>query len=248
MEPKLLENRFYLSEQIVSSSYFSGLAFLARHNSCTAILYSAQYCWHVVCQYGPRRIHVCKGILGAWYQNPCAQSCHAHHKIHSKSPQNWFCVWFLSYVAWLEKWLKWKNTKNKRKLFETRWQFDVDHCNQSCHLWICRAELCCCRPMCKCVGEKPNCDRYTVGHSWRPLHVHAGADPGFWSGGQQSFDPKGWPWAQTLLKIGGFPLKLPENCMIKKKSWGQGGPGPQGPLDPLLTWNALNRNVGFVKC
>ena len=27
-----------------------------------------------------------------------------------------------------------------------------------------------------------------------------------------------------MLKIGGFSLKLPENCMILKKSWGQGGP------------------------
>ncbi len=34
--------------------------------------------------------------------------------------------------------------------------------------------------------------------------VMAAADPGFWSGGQQSFDPKG-AWAQTLLKIGVFP-------------------------------------------
>ncbi len=33
----------------------------------------------------------------------------------------------------------------------------------------------------------------------------------------------GGPWAQNLLKIGVFPLKLPENGMIKKKSWGQRG-------------------------
>ncbi len=40
----------------------------------------------------------------------------------------------------------------------------------------------------------------------------------------------GGPWAQNVLKIGGLPLKLPENCMILKKSWGQGG------LDPLVSW------------
>ncbi len=49
-------------------------------------------------------------------------------------------------------------------------------------------------------------------------------------GAQWSFDPKrGEPWEQNLLKIRGFPLKLPENCMILKKSSGLGG-----PLDPLL--------------
>ncbi len=41
----------------------------------------------------------------------------------------------------------------------------------------------------------------------------------------------GVPRAQKLLKIGVFPLQLPENYMILKKSWGQGGPGQ---LDPLL--------------
>ncbi len=68
----------------------------------------------------------------------------------------------------------------------------------------------------------------------RPLCLDAekpGVDPGFFSGwAQQSFDPKGGGWAQNLLKIGVFPLKLPENCMILKKSWGKGGPGPC--LDP----------------
>ncbi len=49
-------------------------------------------------------------------------------------------------------------------------------------------------------------------------------------GAQWSFDPKGGgALSPKLLKIGGFPLKLPENCMILKKSWGQGGLGPQGP-------------------
>ncbi len=28
---------------------------------------------------------------------------------------------------------------------------------------------------------------------------------------------------------------MPENCMILKKSWGQGRPGPQGLLDPLVS-------------
>ena len=46
------------------------------------------------------------------------------------------------------------------------------------------------------------------------------------------FDPRG-PWAQNVLKIEGFPLKLPENCMILKKSWGQGGLWPPGRPEPL---------------
>ena len=50
-------------------------------------------------------------------------------------------------------------------------------------------------------------------------------------GAQPSYNPKGGPWAQYLLKIGVFPLTLPENCMILKKCCWQGGPGP---LDPLL--------------
>ena len=56
-----------------------------------------------------------------------------------------------------------------------------------------------------------------------------GADPGFWSGGpRRVLTPRG-PWAHNLLKIRVFPLKLPENCMILKKSLGQRGPGPPGP-------------------
>ena len=53
--------------------------------------------------------------------------------------------------------------------------------------------------------------------------VWSGMDPGFWSGGQQSFDPKGGP-EPKIAKNRGFPSKLPENCMILEKSWGQGGP------------------------
>ncbi len=32
-----------------------------------------------------------------------------------------------------------------------------------------------------------------------------------------------------MLKIGGFPLKLPKNCMILKKSLGGRGPAPRPP-------------------
>ena len=49
----------------------------------------------------------------------------------------------------------------------------------------------------------------------------------FGQGGPTEFGPQG-PWAQNLLKIGVSPLKLPENCMIMKKSWGQGGRAPPG--------------------
>ena len=67
-----------------------------------------------------------------------------------------------------------------------------------------------------------------------PFWCLLGADPGFGQGGLAEFGPQGG-WAQNLLKIGGFPSKLPENCMILKKYWGQGGEaGPPGPLDPLL--------------
>ncbi len=44
-------------------------------------------------------------------------------------------------------------------------------------------------------------------------------------GAQRSFDPRGDPEPKICLK-------MPENCMILKKS--QGRPAsPQGPLDPL---------------
>ncbi len=45
----------------------------------------------------------------------------------------------------------------------------------------------------------------------------------------------GGPWAQNLLKMGGFPEQLPEKCMILKKTLGARGAGvpwnisPQGP-------------------
>ena len=50
----------------------------------------------------------------------------------------------------------------------------------------------------------------------------------FGQGGQRSFDPKG-ALSLQFAQNRGFPLKLPANCMILKKSWVQGGPGPQGP-------------------
>ncbi len=47
-------------------------------------------------------------------------------------------------------------------------------------------------------------------------------------GAQWSFWPQGG--APEPNKIGVFPKQLPENCMILKKSWGQGrGAGPPGP-------------------
>ncbi len=64
--------------------------------------------------------------------------------------------------------------------------------------------------------------------------MSAGADPGYGSGGQKSFDPPLGALSPKFAQNRGFPLKLPENCMIIKTSWGQGGPGPQDPLDPPL--------------
>ncbi len=54
--------------------------------------------------------------------------------------------------------------------------------------------------------------------------------------GQRSFGPRGGALSSKFAQNRGFPLKLPENCMILKKSWmqGGGGSGPKAPLDPLL--------------
>ncbi len=41
--------------------------------------------------------------------------------------------------------------------------------------------------------------------------------------------PQGGVWAQNLLKKGGFPLKLRENCMIWKNLGGTGGRAPRPP-------------------
>ncbi len=61
----------------------------------------------------------------------------------------------------------------------------------------------------------------------------AGADPGFWSGGpsgvltpRRALSPK---CAQNRF----FPLKLPENCMIKKNLGAKGG----GRVVPPLYWS-----------
>ena len=55
------------------------------------------------------------------------------------------------------------------------------------------------------VGE-----RSTI--SQRKGCAHVAGDPGFWSGGlSEVLIPSR---AQNLLKIGGFPSNLPENCMI----------------------------------
>ena len=41
--------------------------------------------------------------------------------------------------------------------------------------------------------------------------------------------PRGGALSLKFAQNRVFPLKFSENCMILKKSWGQGGPGPQGP-------------------
>ena len=58
-------------------------------------------------------------------------------------------------------------------------------------------------------------------------------------GAQRSFDPRGEPCAQNLLKIV-FPLKLFENCKILKKSWGQGGPVPRAPGSAGDLWPGVD--------
>ncbi len=49
----------------------------------------------------------------------------------------------------------------------------------------------------------------------------------FGQGGQRSFDPR-WRGPEPKIKIEVFPLKLPENYMIQKNSWGPGFKGPPG--------------------
>ncbi len=53
----------------------------------------------------------------------------------------------------------------------------------------------------------------------------AGTDPGFWSGGQRSFDPRGGP---EPSKWGFSPWHCLKTAWFWKKSWEQGGLGPQG--------------------
>ncbi len=57
------------------------------------------------------------------------------------------------------------------------------------------------------------------------------------TGAQHSFDPKGGGLSPKIAQNRVFPLNVPEKCMIKKKKilGARGGPGPQAPLDPLLT-------------
>ncbi len=78
----------------------------------------------------------------------------------------------------------------------------------------------------------------------------SGADLGSRSGGPSGvLTPRGGPWAQNLPKIRVFPLKLPENCMILKKSWeARGVRAPRAPLDLLLAWTYgahIRTRVGF---
>ncbi len=51
-------------------------------------------------------------------------------------------------------------------------------------------------------------------------HENQGRIQDFGQGGSVDFERAG-SWAQNSLKIRGFLLKLTENCMILKKSWGQ---------------------------
>ncbi len=79
---------------------------------------------------------------------------------------------------------------------------------------------------------------------WALLHTHAcirvcddginvrfysGVDLGFWSGGPSRVLTPGYIASPKCAENRGFPWKLPENCMILTKSWGQGGPAPRAP-------------------
>ncbi len=62
------------------------------------------------------------------------------------------------------------------------------------------------------------------------------ADPGFWSGGP-SFDPRG-ALSPKVAQNRGFPLKLPENCMILKKSLAI--PGSTGGAEGQTTTDQIS--------
>ena len=78
-------------------------------------------------------------------------------------------------------------------------------------------------------------------HKWG-----AGANPGFGSGGPAEFCPQGGS-EPAICQNRGFPLKLRQNCMLLKKSWGQGGPGPRppvsatGPVTPFQIGKMCNK-------
>ncbi len=97
---------------------------------------------------------------------------------------------------------------------------------------ISRANVCdgVCDCGCPCEDEN-NCGKSLLFRQRRIQDFGQGALRAQWS-----FDPRG-AWAQNFLKIGGFPLKLPENCMIwKKKTWGKGGwpPGPRSASELVV--------------
>ncbi len=66
----------------------------------------------------------------------------------------------------------------------------------------------------------------------------AGADPGFWPGqvAQWSFDTRG-ALSPKFVQNRGFSRKIALKLHYsEKKSWGQGGPGPPGPLLWVHWW------------
>ena len=64
--------------------------------------------------------------------------------------------------------------------------------------------------------------------------LYPGVDPGFWSGAPSKVLTLRGALSPKFAQNRGFPLKLPENCMVLKKSWGQGGPGP--PRAPWIRY------------
>ncbi len=63
----------------------------------------------------------------------------------------------------------------------------------------------------------------------------------FGQGAVEFLTPGGGGPEHKICSKRGFPVKLP---VLEKKSWGQGGPRPPGPLDPLVDVNA----ACFGKC
>ncbi len=85
----------------------------------------------------------------------------------------------------------------------------------------------------KLFESRRDCRCFTRRKHWGVAAIRCGSRI-LLRGPSRVLTPRGGAWAQNLLKIGVFPLKLPENCMMLKKHWGKGT-----PLDPLLAivWN-----------
>ena len=76
------------------------------------------------------------------------------------------------------------------------------------------------------------------------VFLSPGRDPGFWSGGLQSFDPRG-RWAKNLLKIR-VSLKIAWKLHDFEKKFGAWRPGPPGPPGSASAGKFIIARENFV--